>query len=71
MQRLKQSFKSLLEKGADTPSERYSGRCQPRVLSVIETCKKRGLSALDVISEIVTAVTERKPYPDVFNLTSD
>ena len=122
MQRLKRSFTTLLEKGAKTPSDRYSGRCQhllkhetglwvfvthkgtpltnneaercirgtvimrkncfgtssdrgdkfrSRVLSVIETCKKRGLSALEVISEIVTAVTQRKPYPDVFNLTSD
>ncbi len=31
-----------------------------RVLSVVETCKKRGLSALDVISEIVTAVTQKR-----------
>jgi transposase len=40
-----------------------------RVLSVVETCKKRGLSALDVISEIVEAVTAKRPYPDVFGLT--
>lgn len=41
-----------------------------RVLSVVETCKKRGLSALDVISEIVSAVTAKRPYPDVFGLTN-
>ena len=28
MQRLKRSFTTLLEKGAKTPSDRYSGRCQ-------------------------------------------
>ncbi len=121
MQRLKCSVKTWLEKGADVPSSRYSGRCKhllkyevglwvfvrhkgtpitnneaercirgtvimrkicygttsdcgdkfrSRVLSVIETCKKRSLSALDVICEIVTAVTKKLPYPDVFNLTS-
>ncbi len=41
-----------------------------RVLSLVEICKKRGLSALDVISEIVTAVTAKHPYPDVFGLTT-
>ncbi len=39
-----------------------------RLLSVVETCKQRGLSALDVLSEIATAVTRKQPYPDVFNL---
>jgi len=39
-----------------------------RVLSVIETCKKRGLAPLTVISTIVSAVTGRQAYPDVFNL---
>ncbi|ENM5760120.1 IS66 family transposase [Vibrio mimicus] len=41
-----------------------------RVLSVVETCKKRGLSALDTISNIVTAVVRKQAYPDVFGLTS-
>jgi hypothetical protein len=40
------------------------------VLSVIETCKKRQLSALEVLCRIVTAVMTGQPYPDVFNLTS-
>lgn len=39
-----------------------------RVLSVVETCKKRGLSALDVISDIVTAIIRKQAYPDVFGL---
>jgi len=41
-----------------------------RVLSVIETCKKRSLSAMEVISTIATAVITGQAYPDVFNLTS-
>ncbi len=103
MQRLKRSFTTLLEKGASTPSARYSGRCEhllkhetglwvfvthkgtpltnneaercirgtvimrkncfgtssdrgdkfrSRVLSVVETCKKRGKSVLDTITKI-------------------
>ena len=39
-----------------------------RIHSVIETCKKRGLSVWSVVSEIVTSVTRREPYPNVFNL---
>jgi len=39
-----------------------------RVLSVVETCKKRKISAFEVISSIVGAVIRREPYPDVFNL---
>ncbi|NAX46764.1 IS66 family transposase, partial [Photobacterium halotolerans] len=41
-----------------------------RVLSVVETCKKRGMSALDTISDIVTAVIRKQPYPDVFGLAT-
>ena len=41
-----------------------------RVLSVIETCKKRSLSAIEVISTIATAVITGQAYPDVFNLAS-
>ncbi|MFT5759370.1 MAG: transposase [Alteromonadaceae bacterium] len=39
-----------------------------RVISVVETCKKRKLSALNIISDIVSAVSRREPYPDVFEL---
>ena len=56
----------MRKNGFGTSSDR-GDKFRSRVLSVVETCKKRGLSALEVISEIVTAVTERKPYPDVFN----
>lgn len=41
-----------------------------RVLSIIETCKKHKLSPFDVISEIATAVTAKRPYPDVFDLAT-
>ncbi len=41
-----------------------------RALTVIETSKKRQLSALEVLCRIVTAVMTGQPYPDVFNLTS-
>lgn len=41
-----------------------------RVLSVIETCKKRSLSAIDVICTVARAVMTGQAYPDVFNLTS-
>ncbi|MBD1575170.1 IS66 family transposase, partial [Vibrio sp. S11_S32] len=37
-----------------------------RIHTITETCKKRGLSAWSVVSEIVTAVTNRQPYPNVF-----
>lgn len=40
-----------------------------RLLSVIETCKKRSLSPLNVISTIVGAVTAKTEYPDVFDLS--
>lgn len=39
-----------------------------RVLSVVETCNKRGISALDVIRDIMTAVIRKQAYPDVFGL---
>ncbi|MBM7074566.1 transposase, partial [Shewanella sp. 202IG2-18] len=61
----------IMRKNCFGTSSDRGDKFRSRVLSVIETCKKRGLSALEVISEIVTAVTQRKPYPDVFNLTSD
>ncbi|MBB1466785.1 IstB-like ATP-binding domain-containing protein [Vibrio sp. SG41-7] len=35
---------------------------------LIETCKKRGLSAMSVLSEIITAVVAKRPYPNVFDL---
>lgn len=41
-----------------------------RVLSVVETCKKRSLNAWDVVTEIVSAVFTCQPYPDVFNFNS-
>ena len=39
-----------------------------RIHSVIETCKKRGMSVLSVVAEIVTSVVKREPYPNVFSL---
>ena len=53
-----------------TSSER-GDQFRSRVLSVVETCKKRKLSALAVISNIVGAVIRREPYPDVFNLAKN
>jgi transposase len=41
-----------------------------RVLSVVETCKKRKLSPITVISQIITAVIGKNEYPDVFGLMS-
>ena len=55
--------------GYGTSSDR-GDKFRSRVLSVIETCKKRQLSALEVLCRIVTAVMTGQPYPDVFNLTS-
>ncbi|MCL1126301.1 IS66 family transposase, partial [Shewanella surugensis] len=37
-----------------------------RLLSVVETCKKRQLSPIRVISTIIAAVVDKKDYPDVF-----
>ena len=42
-----------------------------RLLSVIETSKKRGLNALNMIETIVTAVMRKHEYPDVFGLIAD
>lgn len=39
-----------------------------RILSVVETCRMRGLSALAVVHRIVAAVLAREPYPDVFGI---
>ena len=41
-----------------------------RILSVVETCKKRKLSPITVLSKIITAVVGKCDYPDVFELTS-
>ncbi|KEY58983.1 transposase IS66 family protein [Serratia sp. DD3] len=41
------------------------------MLLVVETCKKRRLSAFQVISDIVTAVLAKQPYPEVFNLCQE
>ncbi len=49
-----------------TSSER-GDQFRSRVLTVVETCKKRKLSALSVISTIVGAVIRRELYPDVFD----
>lgn len=52
-----------------TSSDR-GDKFRSRVLSVVETCKKRRLSPLDVIAEIVSAVIGKQPYPDVFGLAA-
>ncbi|WP_110410664.1 IS66 family transposase [Vibrio rumoiensis] len=39
-----------------------------RIHTLIETCKKRGLSAMSVLSEIITAVVAKRPYPNIFDL---
>jgi transposase len=39
-----------------------------RIHSLVETCKKRGMSTFAVLTEIVQSVTTRQPYPNVFNL---
>ena len=39
-----------------------------RMHTLVETCKKRGLSSLSVLTEIVQAVTARQPYPNVLGL---
>ncbi|EDQ00900.1 hypothetical transposase [Shewanella benthica KT99] len=41
-----------------------------RILSVVETCKKRKLSPITVISTIIAGVVGKCDYPDVFGLTS-
>ena len=39
-----------------------------RILSLVETCRVRGLSAFSVLERIVSAVIERRSYPDDLNL---
>lgn len=39
-----------------------------RVHSLVETCNKRGMSALSALTEIVKAVALRQPYPNIFSL---
>lgn len=39
-----------------------------RILTVVETCRMRGLSALAVVHQIVAAVLTGQPYPDVFGI---
>ncbi|CCO49767.1 IS22-1 protein [Vibrio nigripulchritudo SOn1] len=39
-----------------------------RIHTLVETCKKRGVSTMSVLTDIVQAVTQRKPYPNVFQL---
>ena len=49
----------------------WSHRGEPfrsRILSVVETCRMRGLSAMAVVHRIVAAVLTREPYPDVFGI---
>ena len=52
-----------------TSSDR-GDKFRSRVFSIVETCKKRGLSPFIVLKQIVSAVTARQAYPDVFGLTS-
>jgi transposase len=58
----------ILRKNSYGTSSERGEQFRSRVLSIIETCKKRKLSSLEVISSIVGAVIRREPYPDVFNL---
>ncbi len=60
----------LLRKICFGTSSDRGDKFRSRVLSVIETCKKRGQSAIEVLYQIVTTVLARQPYPNVFNLTS-
>ena len=52
-----------------TSSDR-GDKFRSRVFSIVETCKKRGLSPFAVLKQIVSEVTARQAYPDVFGLTS-
>lgn len=58
----------ILRKNSYWTSSERGDQFRSRVLSIVETCKKRKVSALDMISNIVGAVIRREPYPDVFNL---
>ena len=37
-----------------------------RILSLVETCKLQKLSVFTVLRTVISAVIQRKPYPDVF-----
>ncbi len=39
-----------------------------RIHTLIETCKKRELSTMSVLAEIITSVVHRQPYPNVLAL---
>ena len=52
-----------------TSSDR-GDKFRSRLLSLVETCKKRGKSPFKVLTEIMTAVQQQRPYPDVFGLNS-
>lgn len=52
-----------------TSSDR-GDKFRSRLLSVVETCKKRGLSPLDVVTALVSAVLKKQAYPDVFGLAT-
>ncbi len=58
----------ILRKNSYGTSSERGEQFRSRVLSVVETCKKREISALEMISSIVGAVIRREPYPDVFNI---
>jgi transposase len=47
-----------------------SEKFRSRLLSVVETCKKRKLSPITVISQPNTEVVGKWEYPDVFGLMS-
>jgi transposase len=52
-----------------TSSDR-GDKFRSRLLSLVETCKKRGKSPFKVLTEIMTAVQQQRPYPDVLGLNS-
>ncbi len=39
-----------------------------RIHTLVETCKKWGLSVISVLTDIITSVVEKKPYSNVFDL---
>ena len=50
-----------------TSSDR-GDKFRSRILSLVETCKKRDLSPLAVLAKIINAVITKGSYPDVFGL---
>lgn len=38
-----------------------------RILSFVETCKLQGLSVFASLRQVISAVIQREPYPDIFN----